>query len=71
MYQTMDHTQPGVGTMAPSVVSSSLVRTASRQSGNAFTASPIGFGLRQKWNTLRYVLLGTGAYAPPVGKFKV
>ena len=26
-------------------------------------------GLRHGWNVLRYILFGTGAYAPPIGRF--
>jgi hypothetical protein len=70
MYQTLEHTQSGVRAVAPSRRPSSLVRTGSRQSSNA-VPSLTGLGLRRKWNTLRYVLLGTGAYAPPIGKFNV
>ena len=29
------------------------------------------FGLTHVLNTLRYVLFGTGAYEPPIGKFNV
>ena len=71
MIQAIDHSQSSGKVADSRAIPSSFIKTDSRQAGSVSAAHRPGSGLRRKWNTLRYVLLGTGAYAPPVGKFKI
>ncbi len=78
MYQT---SRNSILTAAAGVASEANVRRSTGLadarigpvSTNERTASRVGpsFGVTHVLNTLRYVLFGTGAYAPPIGKFNV
>ncbi len=71
MYQTLENTHSGAAAVP------SPRRTASTPKLNQpfavsredSAAVHTGLHLRRRFNTIRYVLLGTGPFAPPVGKF--
>lgn len=73
MYQTLENTHSGAAAV-PShrrTIATPILNMPSAGSRADVTGLHTGLHLRRRFNTVRYVLLGTGPFAPPVGKFNV
>ena len=72
MYQTLENTHSGAAAVTAQLrtVPTPILKASTISRADA-TSVHTGLHLRRKFNTLRYVLLGTGPFTPPVGKFKV
>ncbi len=70
MYHTLENTHSAV-TSSRRTIPTPLLNTPSADLRASSTGFHPGLNLRRKLNTARYVLFGTGKYAPPVGKFNV